>query len=63
MKILFPIEYNLLHHLQGNKNSRGVIQNISITRIRKSKENAKFEEEKEYVKKKTTANLSKVVSK
>lgn len=51
MKILFPIEYKLLHHLQGNKNSRGVIPNISITRTRKIKKNAKFEEEKEYVKK------------
>ena len=51
MKILFPIEYNLLYHLQGNKNSRGIIQNISTTKIRKSKTNAKFEEEKEYVKK------------
>lgn len=51
MKILFPIEYKLLHHLQGNKNSRGVILNISITRTRKIKKNAKFEEEKEYVKK------------
>lgn len=51
MKILFPIEYKLLHHLQGNENSREVIQNILITRTRKSKKNAKFQEEKEYVKK------------
>lgn len=51
MKILFPIEYKLLHRLQGNENSREVIQNILITRTRKSKKNAKFQEEKEYVKK------------
>lgn len=51
MKILLPIEYKLLHRLQGNENSREVIQNILITRTRKSKKNAKFQEEKEYVKK------------
>lgn len=51
MKILFPIEYKLLHHLQGNENSREVIQNILITRTRKARKMQNFRKKKNMSKK------------